>query len=747
MRFLRVSGVVVMLCLAIGWVDRPAARTVAAVAPDGSGEQLSPSEKHQILGRAKAEYYARQRQLSQEAFDRAARNQDNYDVTFYEVTLRVDDTLDWLDGTVVFMARAAEDGVAEVEVNLYDNMTVDSIVGPGGALTYSRSADVVTVALGGVYNTGDAFTFDFHYQGQPEDNDAFTFGWHSGKRSISSMSCPYLCGVWWPCKDRNSDKPDSMKAHIEVDTSLFCASNGSLDSTTTDGGNSHIFHYTSHYPIATYLFCVTIHPYTVWEQDYVYNGDQDTMPIMHCVYDDMYSLSQANWGQSPQIMAILADAYGEYPFVKDKYGHANFEWGGGMEHQTITSMTGDSFGFDLDVVAHEMSHSWWGDMITCASWEDCWLNEGWATYSEAVYSKALGGWLGYHNYMNTLKYYGSGTIWVDDTTSFSRIFNGNLSYDKASWVVHMLRGVLGEDLFAQGVEAYYNSEFQYGAATTQDFIDVWEAGTGVELSAFIEDWIYGQYYPQYEYYFMYEPSDSGGNDVYLVVKQIQTTEPLTFHMPVDFFFDYDGMPDDTLQLDIQHRREAFRFNIPGTVNAIELDPAGWVLKTASNEPWEMFIITGEDDLAEGVVDVHYADTIEYRGGTGPNNCFVNGGALPSGLSINNQGIVSGVTSDTGWFWFSVNMYNLATGYRDQAGFNLYIGDCCVGDRGNVDCSSDNLVDMGDLTVLIDHLFISLNPLCCEDEANVDETGLVDMSDLTILIDHLFISLEPLPSCP
>ena len=721
-------------------------------------DKLSPSEIHKQLAARKAESLLRSRQMVAlaAAEEKDITAQTNYDVTFYDIWMRVNDTAEVLYGKVTFEAKAAENGVSSVEVDLYSNMTIDSIVAPSGTLSYTRSGNKVTVNLGQSYNLDEPFDFDFWYHGTPVAGgfQAFEFGSHNGDPAITTLSEPYFARTWWPCKDRMDDKPDSMRTHIEVDTSLYCASNGTLDSITTAAPNSRTFHYTMSYPMATYLFSLAIHPYVVWSQEYVYNGGADTMPIIHHVYPDYDSYSRPRWGLTPDIMAALAQNFGEYPFVDHKYGHANFNWGGGMEHQTVTSMIGSSFGFNVNVVAHEMAHQWWGDMITCKSWQDIWLNEGWASYAEAVYHQATEGWSSYFSYMNGMAYYGAGTVIVEpsDTNSVNAIFNGSLSYDKGAWVVHMLRGVLKDSLFFRGVEAYYNSEFKYSAATTEDFKNVFEAATGQELDWFFDEWIYGQYYPKYEYSFLTEATDTTGYDTYIVIKQVQTTNPRVFHMPIDVFINYASITDDTVTIKCDGALTKYKLNAASSVSSITLDPLGWILKSASSRTWTFYIISFPEDISDGLQNSAYVDTVEARGGVGGYTASITGGALPPGLNINNSGIISGIPTDTGMFTFEVTMSNPGTGLSDVGEYSIHIvpgASCCIGMRGNIDNSPDDAVSLGDLTALIDHMFITLSPLACPEEGNLDLSadGEASLADLTRLIDFLFISFDPLPPCP
>ena len=722
---------------------------------------MTPSDIHRIMGEMKASALDRSRRMQMASAEQPQADQTNYDVKWYDISIRVNDTTEVLYGTVAFVAEATVNGVNQVEVDFHSGMTIDGIQGSSGSLTYTRAGNNVTITLDRTYNASEQFVFDFHYHGHPVEGglQAFSFAWYDSKRSISSLSEPYFARTWWPCKDRMDDKPDSIGIHIEVDTALYCASNGNLDSiTTVTGRNSRTFHYTCRYPIATYLFSVAIAPFVVWQQDYVYwtqPGIRDTMPVIHHVYSNRYTQSLTTWGQTPQMITYLAGAYGPYPFPNEKYGHANFNWGGAMEHQTVTSMNGTSdFGFTSWVIVHELSHQWWGDLVTCKSWQDIWLNEGWASYSEAVYELARAGWPNYHAYMNTMAYKGGGTVWCDDTTNVWRIFNGGLSYDKGGWVVHMLRGVLGNELFAAGIQAYRDS-FAFGAATTQDFKEVWESATGVDLDPFIEQWVYGQYYPKYEYFYMDEPSDSGGYDTYLVVKQTQITQPTVFQMPVDFFFNYSSLTDDTVTLVVDERSELFKFNELSGVDEIKLDPAGWILKDVSNPAWRMFIITLDAELSDGVTGETYLDTIETRGGTGPNIVSRASGTLPPGLSIANSGVISGTPTQTGLYGFVVTISNTSTGYSDQRMFDIAIaeGSCCQGKVGNVDGRDGDEPTLADIMVLVDMLFITGNQPECLLEADINQSGGADptreditLGDVMYLVDHLFIDKSELHNC-
>lgn len=710
--------------------------------------KATPSEIHQKMWERKVEarikYLEYQKTLQ---LDKVSLDQVNYDMKFYDINIRVNDTTEILYGMVKFVAAATENGVTTVDVDFYNNMFIDSIVGTGGLLAYTRLNNVVTITLDQTYNETEEFEFDFYYYGHPIEGgfQAFSFDLRGGYKVMSTLSEPYFARTWWPCKDRMDDKADSFNIAITVDTLFYCASNGTLDSTVAAGSNAHTFYYRVRYPMVTYLFSLAISKYTVWEDEWVYNGGLDTMPIVHAVYPDRYTYSLDKYDVTPLALDVFSDQFGLYPFPTEKYGHANFEWGGGMEHQTITSMTGGTFGFSEPVVLHELGHQWFGDYITCNNWSDIWLNEGWASYCEAVYYQATEGWDSYHTYMGYMRYTSSGTIYISDTTDVWNIFS-TIVYDKGAWVCHMLRGILGETLFFEGINAYYNSEFQNGSVTTEQFRDIFETATGVELDWFFEDWIYGSFYPNYRFSYWTEPSDTSGHEAYIFVRQLQTSSPSVFRMPIDFNFNYADATNDTLVLFSDQRKQLLKSNHPTAINSIEMDPSEWILRNAFQETWTMHIITLDGELRNGEQAEPYVDTIEARSNGGLFSYAVSSGQLPEGIVLDfNTGILSGTSYEAGDFSFRVFVNETNTVYKDSLDYNITLVPYTSGVPGDFNLSGD--VGITDITGLVDYLFVQGPEPLVMNLADADGSCQIGISDLTTLVDYLFNQgAAPLMGC-
>ena len=220
-----------------------------------------------------------------------------------------------------------------------------------------------------------------------------------------------------------------------------------------------------------------------------------------------------------------------YPYSKEKYGHAEFGWGGGMEHTTMTFMGG----WNRGLIAHELAHQWFGNKVTCGSWEDIWLNEGFATYLAALVIENFDGETSFKAWrsssINYITSQSSGSTFVTDTTSVNRIFDGRLSYNKGAMILHMLRYKLGDDPFFQGIKNYLaDPKIAYGYARTIDLQRHLEAVSSIDLTEFLNDWFLGEGYPTYQVTWYQNPTNK---EVQFTVNQNQSHSSVSFfEMPL-----------------------------------------------------------------------------------------------------------------------------------------------------------------------------------------------------------------------
>jgi hypothetical protein len=695
-----------------------------------AGQNLSPRQIHDQMWNAKARAAADHR-FSSQTIGTSTEVQENYDVRYYDLFIRVDDTAEIIYGSVTILADILDNNVSMLWVSLYTNMNVDSIMLNGSSMSFGRSSNMLGIALDRTYNSGESLSLSIYYNGHPVEGglQAFSFSSFSGNKVISTLSEPYFSPTWWPCKDRNDDKADSMDIAIEVANEFYVGSNGTLDSVINTTAGTDTYYYSVRYPIVPYLVSLAISVYVVWTQEYVYNGDADTMPVVHATYPSWDGYSRSTWGVTPDAIGILADVFGPYPFPDEKYGHSNFNWGGAMEHQTMSSMSGlSSFGFSEPVVVHELAHQWVGDMITCESWHDIWLNEGWASYAEAIYYEALGGTSSYRSYMAGMEYAAGGTIYAQDT-SVGGIFTSRV-YDKGAWVCHMLRGILGDEAFFTAIDDYMTSEHQYGSATSVDFENVFELSSGQDLTWFFEDWLHGEYRPNYRQYIWSEPSAQGGYDTYFVIRQIQTTNPQVFRMPLAFDVLFYGGGRDTLEFFNDQREQIFHINLPDSALNFVIDPGYWVLKYNDyTRPWELFIVSPAGDLEEGMVLSPYFDTVQVRGGAGVVTAAIIDGELPPGVSIDDNGILSGLPEAAGYYTFTVEFTDDGSAWSDSETFSINMLEA-VGMPGDV--TGDEFVDISDILFVARYALLGGDAPAEPRLADVDNDCFIDISDVLVL---------------
>jgi len=492
-----------------------------------------------------------------------------YDVGFYDLVLDLDPHTQTLCGTTTLTARVLADSLDAVDLHLRANMAVTGAMSGGTAASSRRAGDVLTVVLDRTYRLAETLQVAVSYSGNPAGE---FFGWdvYGGEPLIWSLSEPYGARDWWACKDLNTDKPDSVALHVTVPENLIVASNGLLDDTTVPGPGLKTYHWTERYPIATYLVSLAIHPYEVFTYGY-YPAGGGCMPVVSYVVPDQWANAQTGFLVTVDVLEAFAADFGEYPFVKEKFGHAHVPYVG-MEHQTLTSIYHDYYNEWL--IVHELAHQWFGNMVTCDDFHHVWLNEGLATWCEARWKEVTQGEAAYHEEMAGTRWLGNGTVYVEDPSTLWGIFDVNLSYHKGSWVVHMLRHLMGDAVFFPALRTYLDT-YRFGTVTTEQFQAVMEAESGLDLDAFFQQWIYGEGCPWYEYSWNATEVPGGETRLGLRIEQTQL-ETEVFTMPLDVrVTTTEGVETFVLQND--RALQWYTLYVDGVVLNVEIDPDNWVL--------------------------------------------------------------------------------------------------------------------------------------------------------------------------
>jgi aminopeptidase N len=309
-------------------------------------------------------------------------------------------------------------------------------------------------------------------------------------------------------------------------------------------------------------------------------------------------------------MQLYNDLFEMYPFAKEKYGHAQFGWGGGMEHTTMTFMGGWSRG----LIAHELAHQWFGNKITCGSWEDIWLNEGFATYLDGLVYENFDGETVFSQWrkavVNDVTSRSSGSTFVTDTSSVSRIFDSRLSYRKGAMILHMLRYKLGDEAFFNGLKNYLaDPRLAYSYARTSDLQQHLESVSGEGLDEFFKDWFYGQGYPLYEVVWNQDASDQ---TVHFQVNQRQShTSVSFFEMPLPVVVNGTSGESEKLRLEVSQDKQLFSVQVDFQVSSIQIDPESHLISRNNRA-----VLGLDQDSLENIVSIYpnpVADELNISG--------------------------------------------------------------------------------------------------------------------------------------
>jgi aminopeptidase N len=503
------------------------------------------------------------------------------DATYYLLDLHLTPGSSLLSGRVLMRARARVDSLTTVFLDLSSALQIDSVRMGTLSLPITRYPQAFSVSLPVPRRQGETLELDITYHGTPATTGfgSFIFSSTTSGPWVWSLSEPYGARDWWPCNDHPGDKADSVDIWVTVPSPLKVGSNGRLMEVRENGDGTRTHKWAERYPIATYLVSVAVGPYIEFSNWYRYSST-DSMQVLNYVLPGLLSEAQANLPKTVDMLGIFSARFGAYPFLREKYGHSEFGTGGAMEHQTMTSTTT----YDEDVIAHELAHQWFGDLITCASWRHLWLNEGFATYSEALYREARYGTAEYWRLVGARMasaFNAEGTLFVEDTSSVGSLFGVARVYAKGSIVLHMLRHVIGDSAFFRSLKAYVaDPRLRYATATTEDFRQTCEKITGRDLGWFFAQWVYGERYPRYIVGWSSAAEGTRSRVTVTIDQQTRTTNPVNFVMPIDCRIS-SATRDTTVVLWNDRVSQEFTVSVGFTPTRVEVDPERWILREVS----------------------------------------------------------------------------------------------------------------------------------------------------------------------
>ena len=421
----------------------------------------------------------------------------NYTIYYSRCIWKVDPAVRYIEGKVTSYITAST-STNKITFDLSNSLLVDSILFRNQKIGFTQNANsTLDVQLSATLNANQKDSVTICYKGIPGNTGfgSFIQTIHNNTPVIWTLSEPYGARDWWPCRNGLDDKIDSIDVFIVQPAQYKATSNGLLQSEITAGTTTTTF-FKHRYPIASYLVCFSVTNFSVFTNN-VQLGTVN-LPVVSYVYPESINDFQPYTYKVLDAMQLFHNTFAPYPFIKEKYGHTQFGWGGGMEHQTNTFLVNT----DANLMAHELGHQWFGNKITCGSWQDIWLNESFATYCANYYAEKFDTsffQLILTNHLAQITSLPDGSVIVDDTTNVNRIFSSRLSYNKGAYVLRMLRFTLGDSLFFRGIRQYQNdTTLQYSFARTADFKKNIEQVSGKDLTYFFDQWITGQGYPSFQ---------------------------------------------------------------------------------------------------------------------------------------------------------------------------------------------------------------------------------------------------------
>lgn len=510
-----------------------------------------------------------------------------YDVQFWHLDLEVSHLSTQITrGRVLTRLVVTASALDTLAFELHSQLTVDSVRVNGQKLAFLRRGHTIRIPLTPQPSQGTVIAAEVFYRGTPPSASGGFWGgtgifnrtsptW--GNQVTWTLTEPFYAHTWWPCKQILTDKADSVWLFLTVPAGTKAGANGLLEGVDTLPDGRLRYRWKSRYPIAYYLVAFAVAEYIDYSfyasipglsqpllvQNYIYNNPQ-TLPTFKAEIDTTAAL-----------LREFSMVYGPYPFAAEKYGHMMAPFSGGMEHQTMTTQ---GF-FTFTLTAHELAHQWFGDYVTCASWQDIWLNEGFASYSEYIALQRLGSASDARSWLvsthDDVVSEPCGSVWVADTLSDGRIFDSRLSYEKGAYLLHMLRyWVENDSVFFAALRAYLASR-AYGAAWASDFRTEFEQVSGLSLQTFFQQWYYGEGHPRFSVRW-----NSAGSDLWIEITQQASCPSKTpfFETPIPIRLQRSGAADTTIRLQQSTPTQLFYLSGVGVVTGIQVDPDYWLLR-------------------------------------------------------------------------------------------------------------------------------------------------------------------------
>jgi aminopeptidase N len=409
-----------------------------------------------------------------------------YDVLHYDINLLLQPDNFRIEGKNTILLTPRTDTLNQLSFDL-EELQVDSVRYNHALVSFTHQNGELILTTSRILDTTDTVAFDIYYHGVPESGLYRRINSY-GDTVIYSHNEPYDARYWFPCNDDPADKA-THDLRVTMPKSYKVVSNGTLQVIEPGSQGWSTTHWQENYPVATYLISLAAARYQVLEKSWTPDGQN--MPVMYFVYPQDVTRGLKALDATVDMLTFFSEYIGLYPFNLEKYAMVEvpFAEASAMENQTVTTMR-DVIMDNEQIIAHELAHQWWGDAVTPASFADIWLNEGFASYFDVLYT---GYRYGEDEFNRRMENYRS-LIHQDGSLSYpiynppSNYLFGRAVYFKGAWILHMLREEVGDETFRDICRIYYE-QYKYRNVTTNNFIQICEQVSQISLQTFFNQWL------------------------------------------------------------------------------------------------------------------------------------------------------------------------------------------------------------------------------------------------------------------
>ena len=498
---------------------------------------------------------------------------DTIDILKYTITLNITDfTNKTISGNTAIQFVPKLNGVSNINLDLL-KLTVDSIKKGNQLLTYNYNDTLLKTNLGSAYNITDTVIVTVYYHGKPvKDPSGFGgFYFQSGYAfniGVAFAANPHTYGrVWHPCFD-NFVERSKYEFNITTNNGKVAYCNGALIKDTTDASSNRTRTWKMNEEIQTYLACVAVAAYAGVKD--TYTGVNGAVPVLIAALPSDTTNLKNSFINLHSAFNTFESKYAPYAWNKVGYSLVPIA-SGAMEHATNISypkILADGTTNYQTVMAHELSHHWWGDLVTCETPEDMWINEGMAAYSESIFLEGLQGTNAYKDYQRTqhegvLHYAHIKDNGYRAVSGVPHIYTyGTTVYKKGASVAHTMRGYMGDTAFFKGLQSILNN-YKFKNINSYQFRDELTNSTGIDMTDYFNDWIFKPGFPHFSIDSMYITPNSSNWDVTVYIKQKLTgTSSYFTNVPLEITFKDSAWNEVTKQILITGATDLFQFTIP-----------------------------------------------------------------------------------------------------------------------------------------------------------------------------------------